>query len=136
MNYLEDKNYNANIIAMMWMQGESDATPLDSLKYEKNQSNLISSLRKDLSSYINDNMYFIDAYISQSPYWVSYKKINESKQNICDNDNYNLCIDTISKGLTYENEPFNNPDLAHYDSLSEIKLGHLYIERLYGAING
>lgn len=74
-------------------------------------------------------MCLIDAYISSSGYWVDYKRINRAKQSICDSSNLNLCIDTIEEGLTFDKEPVNNPDLAHYDSLSEIKLGHLFVEK-------
>ena len=39
---------------------------------------------------------------------------------------YGHLIDTNAEGLTAQNEPEENPDRAHYDSLSEIKLGHLF----------
>ena len=38
----------------------------------------------------------------------------------------NVLIDTNAEGLTAQNEPEDAPDRAHYDSLSEIKLGHLF----------
>ena len=47
----------------------------------------------------------------------------------------NRVIDTISEGLTCSNEPSDNPDIAHYDSLSEIKLGHLFIENIADYLN-
>lgn len=33
------------------------------------------------------------------------------------------------------NEPLGAPDIPHYDSLSEIKLGHLFAEQLSYYIN-
>ena len=42
----------------------------------------------------------------------------------------NVLVDTISEGLTCSGEPEGNPDMAHYDALSEIKLGHLFAEHL------
>ena len=33
---------------------------------------------------------------------------------------------TIAEGLSCSEEPTDAPDLAHYDSLSEITLGHLF----------
>lgn len=42
----------------------------------------------------------------------------------------NSLIDTIYHGLTCSNEPVNQPDMAHYDSMSELKLGYLFIEEL------
>ena len=38
----------------------------------------------------------------------------------------NAVIDTLAEGLTYNTEPIEGADIAHYDSLSEIKLGHLF----------
>jgi hypothetical protein len=129
MDYLHSKNYNAEIVSMMWMQGESDANYAYAWKYESNLSRLIKSVRDDLSNYICSNgMYFVDAYISNSTYWGRYEKINAAKKSVCDSNELNLCIDTISEGLTYDNEPIGGPDLAHYDSLSEIKLGYLFVE--------
>ena len=133
MEYLESKNYDAEIVSMMWMQGESDASPLYASNYKKNLTDMIAAIRKDLKDYIaSEEMYFIDAYISSSPYWIQYKTINKAKQAVCDSSSLNICVDTIEEGLTYDKEPIGNADLAHYDSLSEIKLGHLFIEAFAG----
>ena len=127
--YLKFKNYNPQIVAMMWMQGESDSLDYCVDEYEGHLLKMIEKIRLDLKSFIDEKgMYFVDAYISNSSFWPNYKKINQSKQNICDSNNLNLCIDTIKEGLTTDKEPYPNIDLAHYDSLSEIKLGHLFIE--------
>ena len=128
IEYLKNKNYRPEIVSMMWMQGEADAFGSYALDYETNLLKMISSIRKDLKDYIQkDGMYFIDAYISSA--WDRYLIINNAKQSVCDSSSLNFCIDTISEGLTFNKEPFSNPDLAHYDSLSEIKLGHLFIEK-------
>ena len=129
MEYLRSKNYDAEIVSMMWMQGESDSNKSNATKYYKNLVNMIKSTRSDLAKYIvNKGMFFVDAYISNSPYWSSYKIVNAAKKKVCDLNELNLCIDTIKEGLTYNKEPVDNPDLCHYDSLSELKLGHLFIE--------
>lgn len=133
LQYLEKRKYDVDVVAMMWMQGESDANVTNYSSYKENTMNFITSLREDLSQYIETNMYFVDAYISDSIYWPLYSEINTSKQEVCDSSQYNLCVDTLSEGLTYKNEPENNPDLAHYDSLSEIKLGHLFAQAYYDA---
>jgi hypothetical protein len=39
----------------------------------------------------------------------------------------NALVDTIALGLTCSEEPEGEPDLAHYDALSEIKLGHHFM---------
>ena len=40
----------------------------------------------------------------------------------------NFYIDTIAAGMHTDQEPFNNPDGAHYDTESEVLLGHLFAE--------
>jgi len=52
--------------------------------------------------------------------------VNASKQQVADASPMNVLIDTNAEGLTTKNEPEENPDQAHYDALSEIKLGHLF----------
>ena len=54
--------------------------------------------------------------------------VNESKQTVADNSAINVVIDTVSHGLTCSSEPEDAPDLAHYDSLSELKLGNLFAD--------
>lgn len=129
MDYLKSKNYDAEIVAMMWMQGESDSNKPNSHKYYDNLINMIKSIRENFKEYTAaEGIYFVDAYILSSPYWTFYNIVNESKQRVCESSNLNLCVDTIEEGLTYNKEPNGNPDLAHYDSLSELKLGNLFIE--------
>lgn len=129
MEYLKSKNYDAEIVSMMWMQGESDANLSYASEYKNNLLRMLSSTSKELDNYIqNEGMYFIDAYISQSIYWTEYKTINKAKQKVCDSSSLNMCIDTIKEGLTFDKEPESTPNLAHYDSLSELKLGHLFVQ--------
>ena len=42
----------------------------------------------------------------------------------------NRYFSTIENGLTTMNEPYDNPDLGHFDALSEIRLGELFAEEL------
>lgn len=42
----------------------------------------------------------------------------------------NRYFSTIDHGLTTLNEPYDEPDTAHYDSMSEIKLGRLFAEQI------
>jgi hypothetical protein len=41
-----------------------------------------------------------------------------------------VLVDTISAGLICTEEPEGAPDIPHYDSMSEIKLGHLFAEQI------
>ncbi len=127
MNSLIKHNYDAQIGAVCWMQGESDANGKIADNYYDNQSFLVSCIRKDLEEYSEDGgIYFIDAGISNISYWERYEKINEAKERFAEASYLNLYFSTIDAGLTTLNEPEGEPDLAHYDAMSELKLGHLF----------
>lgn len=132
IDYLVSKNYDVKIVGMCWMQGESDSFGPDVANaYGNNLKCLIRDVRKEFSDYAGkDGIAFIDAYISDSPYWTYYSTVNEKKQEVADSSSINFVIDTISHGLTYQNEPLDTPDLAHYDAISQIKLGQLFIDEL------
>ena len=120
------KTYDVSLDAMCWMQGESDCFIPAADDYEYNLRNFVDYLRLEFSDY-NEYFMFYDAYISQ--YWGNgrdYKDINQAKANLAAEDPYHKIIDTIAAGLTYNNEPIGNIDPAHYDALSEIKLGELF----------
>ena len=131
IEYLTSKDYNVQIEGLCWMQGESDSfSEENATNYEFNLLNFIKDVRKKLSKYSsNDGIAFIDAYIADNPiYWVFCDLVNKSKEKVDLNSNMNALIDTNSHGLTCSNEPSDQVDMAHYDSMSEIKLGHLFAE--------
>ena len=121
IEYLKSKNYNPSIVAMCWMQGESDAFGETSQKYFENTKKFVNSIRQEFG-----DIKWIDAGISDSPYWKKYKTINDCKLRFSKLADNNYYIDTIAENLTYNLEPQASPDLAHYDTLSQIKLGHLF----------
>ena len=57
-----------------------------------------------------------------------YEGVNRGKQEVAQRSPLNVVIDTSE--LSCSQEPKENPDIPHYDSLSEIKLGHLFAEQL------
>ena len=131
--YLDYKNYEINIEGVCWMQGESDSFSIKHAKnYKNNLKNFINDIRKNFSNYAsNDGIAFIDACIANNPvFWVYYNFVNESKKEVSRLSDLNILIDTNSYGLSCSNEPFETPDIAHYDSLSQIKLGNLFAEEL------
>ena len=137
MNALRNQGYDARLGAVCWMQGESDAASDIATKwYYKAQSNFISYLREDFAKYAEDSgICFIDAGISDSGYWKGYKTVNKAKETIAAESNLNYYFSTLDAGLTYHLEPADNPDLAHYDSLSTLKLGHLFGDYVINAYN-
>ena len=133
VDYLISKNYDVKIEGMCWMQGESDAfTKKHSEKYAEHLSNLIGDIRNEFSQYAGeDGIAFVDAYIADTPgVWPYYEAVNRGKAEVAGRSPMNVVIDTIAAGLECTEEPEGAPDLAHYDSMSEIKLGHLFAEAL------
>ena len=131
LDYLISKNYDINLDAICFMQGESDTTEYKASRYYNNLIKFTNYLRSDLDKYNDDEIYFIDAGISNSPYCLpSYPDINKAKEDFSKLSPYNIYFPTIENGLTTMNEPYENPDLGHYDSLSMIRLGELFGEHL------
>ena len=133
VKYLKSKGYDVSIEGMCWMQGESDSFFVETATgYEENLNNFIGDIREKLSRYAaEDGIALIDAYIADNPaYWVYCDLVNASKQAVADASPLNVVIDTNAEGLTCANEPAETPDMAHYDSMSEIKLGHLFAAEL------
>lgn len=131
LDFLISKNYDINLDAICFMQGESDTTEYKASRYYNNLIKFTNYLRSDLDKYNDDEIYFIDAGISNSPYCEpSYPDINKAKEDFSKLSPYNIYFPTIENGLTTMNEPYENPDLGHYDSLSMIRLGELFGEHL------
>ena len=131
--YLENKNYDIKIEGMCWMQGESDSFSVaDGNLYEVRLSNFIKDIRKRFARYADDDgIAFVDAYIADNPvFWVYCDLVNESKRAVADSSPLNVVVDTNAEGLVCTEEPQPDPDIAHYDSMSEIKLGNLFIDNL------
>ena len=133
VEYLKSKNYDVQIEGMCWMQGESDSFSMkNSEQYGEHLNNLITDVRKRFAKYAAANgIAFVDAYIAPNPtYWVYYEGVNRGKDEVAKLSVMNVLVDTISAGLDSSQEPEDAPDLPHYDSMSEIKLGHLFAEEL------
>lgn len=133
INYLISKNYDVKIEGMCWMQGESDSFMIESsTEYGKHLENFIKDIRKEFSKYAaEDGIAFVDAYIAPNPiFWVYYEGVNLGKTEVSNLSHMNALVDTIAAELDCTKEPEGTPDIPHYDSLSEIKLGHLFAEEL------
>ncbi len=132
LSSLKDAGYQVDLTSVCWMQGESDTTEEKAKKYYDNQIAFASYLREDLKDYSEDgSIYFIDAGISNSPYCEpGYPIVNEAKQKFAKLSPYNVYFSTIDLGLTIDQEPAGDPDWGHYDSMSEIALGHRFAEEV------
>ena len=131
LEYLESKNYKINVAAMCWMQGESDSFEIaNSENYGERTANLVNDLRGEFDEYNNgEGILFVDAYIAENPmYWVYDEGVNRGKAEVAASSPLNVIVETSH--LITTNEPEDNPDVPHYDSMSEIELGHLFAEKI------
>jgi len=126
VDYLKKKDYDVELNYMCWMQGEADATKIRSARYYDNLKRFVGALRQEL----NSNFYFIDAGVPNSPAWPEPEALNNAKIKFSNDSDHNIYFSTIDNGLEWSKEPEDNPDIAHFDSLSEIKLGKLFAEEI------
>ena len=133
MTLIEEEGLDPQIVAFLWMQGESDAsTLLSANKYYELQKLLVEDIRDEFAFYApSRGIAFIDATISNSGVWASWYIVNDHKVNYALESDMNFCIDTNANGLTTLHE---NNDIAHYDSTSMILLGRLFGEELSKAL--
>ena len=131
MEELQKEGLNPILRAFCWMQGEGDSYPNYYNYYLLNTERLKYNLDKAFLQYTeNNNLPFIDAGIgagynhdTHENTWEYYKEVNEAKQAFAARSETNIYIDTIAEGLHSDQEP---NDYVHYDSESQIKLGHLF----------
>ena len=127
---LKDQGYIPTIKAFCWMQGEGDSYDGYYQEYYDNLKEFVGNVRTDLKELSgNKDMPFIDAGINNSPQWQYYRKVNEAKEQFANDSDNNIYIDTIAAGLHTNEEPFDTPDTAHYDTESQVLLGNLFAEQ-------
>ena len=134
MKNLQDSGYRPTIKAFCWMQGEGDSYDGYYQQYYENTKEFVSNFREDLKDLAgNKDIPFIDAGINNSKnesglIWQYYKKVNEAKKQFADESENNFYIDTIEAGMHTNLEPVGNVDPCHYDSESQVLLGHLFAQ--------
>lgn len=129
MDHLKAKGYVPTIKALCWMQGEGDAWDGYYQEYYDNLKEFVGNLRTDLKELAgNKDFAFIDAGISSYREWQYYRQVNAAKEQFANDSDINFYIDTIGAGMHTDQEPFDTPDGAHYDTESQVLLGHLFSE--------
>lgn len=136
---LKAEGYTPELFSICWLQGENEGlNKTEATKYDTIVADVASRMRKDFAKYsTTGQIAFIDGGISDSPLWKYYKEVNEGKKKFADTSDLNYYFGVIENGLEYKNEPAGNPDLAHYDSASVVKLGNIlgeYIDTAYKKI--
>ncbi len=125
---LKDQGYIPEIIGFCWMQGESDAFTTETVsQYGFHYETLLKDFTDLFGEYMK-NTVFVDGGISEI--WQYYKEINQYKKEHAEKTVKSYFIDTIGEGLTTQNEPQPEVDIAHYDSDCTIKLGNLFAEKI------
>ena len=125
---LEKMGYSPKVIAFCWMQGESDTgNPICAEPYIERYDCLLKDLRETFAPYFAPDCRYIDAGISDI--WANYDQMNARKKAYAESKGY-CYIDTLAEGLTTKNEPVENPDTAHYDCYSTVRLGELFAEKI------
>lgn len=129
MQNLVGMGYVPTIKAFCWMQGEGDSWDGYYQEYKENLSGFAANIREDLKELSgNKDVPFIDAGISNSKDWQYYRQVNNAKQEFAAESENNIYIDTIAAGMHTNVEPFDTPDTCHYDTESEVLLGHLFAD--------
>ena len=125
---LEREGYSPEIISICWMQGENEAlNPTTAQNYKNDLSKMVPLLRKAFAKYAPyGGIPFIDAGISS--YWAYHETVNSIKKEYAETSDINYYFSTIDLGYTYDKEPADNPDLAHFDSESAWLLGQEFLK--------
>jgi len=128
LDYLKDKGYTLCLDGICWMQGESDSMEITPEEYYNCTVAFVSYLRNDLKKY-QENIRFVDAGINETEgIWVNPDQINNFKKKFASESELNFYVDTKELGLSSVHEPYETPDIAHWDSLSMVKLGQAFGE--------
>ena len=127
MEDLKEAGFAPKLRAFCWMQGEGDSYDHYWQYYYDNLVRFKGNLDKRLLKYTEDNnLPFIDAGIGAGEgEWVYYQEVNDCKKDFAKLKPTNIYFDTIEAGLHSNQEPNDN---VHYDSESQIKLGHLFAQ--------
>ena len=129
LRLIKSKGYSVSEYDVCWMQGENDACKFSNWEtYYTDTVAFVSLLRHDLASY-SDRIAFIDAEINEEGMWPHAKAINKAKRKFGGESTLNSSVETNDMKLTSLHEPEENPDIAHYDSLSMVALGRKFGER-------
>ena len=109
---------------------DSSFSTYNGKQYETRLLNFLSDIRREFACYESDDgIAFVDAYIADNPiFWVYCDLVNASKKNVAESSPMNVVVDTFD--LTTTLEPTDEPDVAHYDSLSEFELGRRFGENI------
>ena len=124
---LEKEGYSPEIIAFCWMQGESDPDKNGATEaYIGRYDGLLRDIRGAFPAYFEKCTY-IEAGISEM--WEQYQKLNAYKKAYAEEKGH-IYLDTVGAGLTTRYEPEEEPDVAHYDCGSTVRLGELFAEHI------
>ncbi len=108
--------YDAQLMGMLWMQGESDALNAGyAAAYEANLRHFIDSVREDLGV---DGLPFVLAQISEAPAWTHGAIVRQAQWDVGNSMANTLVFSTADLSL-YSN---------HYDAAGQMELGSRFAD--------
>lgn len=137
-NLVKD-NINFEVSAVIWFQGGSDTVDTAwTSHYYQNEVNFTNDIRGLFSCVSPDKgLPWIDVLLSDQNDTIATGNrllIDEAKIRHMDEDPLGYIVDTRNCGLSKSEEPIGNPDVGHYDALSEIELGRMMGEAVLNVI--
>ena len=130
--FFEEQDLEVRIKGLFWMQGEADScVDVQTNYYYDNLSKFVGDFRAEFEEMYGDperGIAFVDAGISDCNAWKNYQAVNAAKKEFAESDpDKNYYFDTMEEGFTYH---LDNQDYYHYDAVSELQLGKLFISKL------
>lgn len=110
----------AEVVGMLWMQGESDAADPHAAPYEDRLRNFVHSVRADLGLH---TLPVIVGLISTAPEWHRHTVIRAAQHAVADTAHQVEVVETADLGR-------HPDDVYHYDTAGTLALG----ERFAGAL--
>ena len=124
LSRLEAAGLEPEIVGFCWMQGECDAFVMETVEpYGGRYEALLREFQQAFGKYLEQCVY-VDAGISA--YWACYRELNRVKAELAEREPNFRYLDTVAAGLATDQEPLEEPDKAHYDTESIIRLGELF----------
>lgn len=123
---LRKQGLTPEILGFCWMQGESDAAKPEQVElYRRNFDLFVKDLKREFPSEL-ERCVFVDAAIGEI--WKYYKELNLFKKEYAQNHPNFVFLDTVAEGFCTKHEPEEEPDTAHYDCESVIRLGKRFVQ--------
>lgn len=132
----EDMGYIVKVDAYCFMQGEEESASGRMLEYYNDINKMVTTFRNAFDKYNDSTIRYIDGGVYNQERFQYADQLNAIKKSYADTSEYNYFIDTVGMELTRKNTEIEGGyDIFHYDSLSMLRLGLAFGERVLGDID-